>query len=93
MKNQAVIAYDIVENKTRQRVFRCLRTWQLHSQYSVFECHLTSRQSNELLLQLCGMIDESQDKLLFAWLDMRRPAKPLTKRAAINFQKPVWYVG
>ncbi|WP_341325698.1 CRISPR-associated endonuclease Cas2 [Methylotuvimicrobium sp. KM2] len=93
MQNQAVLAYDIVDNKTRRKAFKRLQAWQIGSQYSVFECRLNKRQSEELLLQLCNIIDEQQDKLLFVWLDSRRPAKALTKRAQIQFQTPAWYIG
>ncbi len=93
MKQSAIIAYDIVDNKIRRKVFRCLQNWRLSSQYSVFECQLNKKQSEELLLQLCDIIDESQDKLLFIWLDTRRPAKALTQRAMLDFKKPAHYIG
>ena len=92
MKQSAIIAYDIVDNKKRRKVFRCLQNWKLSSQYSVFECQLNKRQSEELLLQLCDMIDLQQDKLLFIWLDNNRPAKALTQRALLNFKKPALYL-
>ncbi|MCX7093893.1 MAG: CRISPR-associated endonuclease Cas2 [Methylobacter sp.] len=93
MNNLAIVAYDIVDNKKRRRIFRCLQAWQLSSQYSVFECQLSQKQSEELLLQLCQIIDKDQDKLLFVWLDRQRPARALTKRASINFNKPARYIG
>ncbi|WP_157679118.1 CRISPR-associated endonuclease Cas2 [Methylovulum psychrotolerans] len=92
MTNTAIVAYDIVDNKKRRKVFRCLQAWQLSCQYSLFECQLSQKQSEELLLQLCALIDISQDKLLFVWLDQQRPAKALTKRALINFKKPANYI-
>jgi len=92
MKNAAIVAYDIVDNKKRRRTFQCLQSWQLHSQYSVFECLLNKKQSEELLLQLCNIIDCDQDKLLFVWLDNTRPVKALTKRALMNFKKPAVYI-
>lgn len=93
MTSLAIIAYDIVDNKTRRSAFRCLQAWRLSSQYSLFECQLSQKQSEELLLQLCDIIDEDQDKLLFVWLDTQRPARALTKRAAIHFKKPACYIG
>jgi len=93
MKNAALIAYDIVDNKKRRLIFRCLQNWKLNSQYSVFECLLNKKQSEELLLQLCDLIDCEQDKLLFVWLDPKRPTKLLTKRAVMNFKTPACYIG
>ncbi len=93
MKQSAIIAYDIVDNKKRRKVFRCLQSWKLSSQYSVFECQLNKKQAEELLLQLCDMIDEKKDKLLFIWLDTHQDPQALTQRAAINFKKPAHYLG
>lgn len=93
MKKTALIAYDIVDNKTRRKVFRCLQNWKLSSQYSVFECQLSQKQSEELLLQLCNIINKKEDKLLFIWLDRHRPAQALTQSAEINFKKPAHYLG
>lgn len=93
MTNSAIVAYDIVDDKNRRRAFRCLQSWHIASQYSLFECQLNQKQSEELLLQLCEIIDQDQDKLLFVWLDKQRPARALTKRASINFKSPACYLG
>jgi CRISPR-associated protein Cas2 len=64
-RRPAVIAYDIADNKRRRRIHRCHQLWQLDSQYSVFECRWHINEAEELLLQLCDMMDEQKDKLLF----------------------------
>lgn len=92
-RKPAVIAYDISSNKRRRQVHQQLQAWKLDSQYSVFECRLSNREAEELLLQLTEMIDPKTDKLLFVWLDTKRPAKGLTKGATPKFNKPVWYIG
>jgi len=92
-RRPAVIAYDICSDKRRRRVFRCLRSWSLDSQYSVFECDMTVREAEELFIELTELIDTDEDTLMLAWLDNKRKAEAVTKCARIGFQIPAWYVG
>jgi CRISPR-associated protein Cas2 len=92
-RKPAVIAYDIHANNRRRRVFRCLQSWSLDAQYSVFECELTQREAEELFIQLTHIIHPDEDTLLLAWLDNHRQAKPLTQASRIGFQRPTWYLG
>ena len=89
----AIIAYDIHCNKRRQRIFRILKTWSLDAQYSVFECHLSNKEAEELFIQLSHMIDESEDRLMLAWIDKARGARAVTENANIGFQTPACYMG
>ena len=92
-RKPAVIAYDISSNKRRRQVFRCLQSWSLDAQYSVFECNLTWREAEELFIQLTAIINEEDDTLMLAWLDQKRKAQPVTKGSRIGFQHPAWYLG
>jgi CRISPR-associated protein Cas2 len=92
-RKPVIIAYDIVCDKRRARMFRRLRSWSLDAQYSVFECELNRREAEELFIQLSELIDQGEDTLLLAWLDKKREAFPVTKAARISFQKPAWYLG
>lgn len=92
-RKAAIIAYDISCNKRRSKVFRCLKSWSLDSQYSLFECHLTQREAEELFIQLSDLISEDEDTLLLAWLDKRHKVRLLTKQSRLGFQIPAWYVG
>ena len=92
-RKPAVIAYDITSNKRRKQALKCLTAWRLAGQYSVFECKLSHAEAEELLLQLTQIIDQDEDKLLFAWLDQVRQAKALTKAASLGFQQAVVYAG
>jgi len=69
-------------------VARCLQTWRLGGQYSLFECRLTTAEAQELFLQL---IDA--DTLLLAWMDNTRPSPPITRCACIGFKAPTLYLG
>ena len=92
-RKPAVIAYDIVSDHRRRQVARCLRTWRLDGQYSLFECRLTPAEAQELFLQLVALIDTEQDALMLAWMDLSRPSRPITRCARIGFQQPTLYLG
>lgn len=92
-RKPAVIAYDIVCDKRRRRVARCLRQWRLDGQYSLIECRLAEPEASELFLQLVGLIEEQEDCLLLAWMDNRRESRPITRCARIGFRAPTLYVG
>jgi len=92
-RKPAVIAYDIRCDRRRRRVARCLQSWRLDGQYSVFECRLTQSEAQELFLQLVELIDEKEDALLLAWMDAGRESRPVTRCARIGFQAPSLYLG
>lgn len=92
-RKAAVIAYDIENDLRRRQVARCLRTWRLDGQYSLFECRLTQTEAEELFLQLAALIDPGKDALLLAWMDPDRPSRAITRCARIGFQQPALYLG
>lgn len=91
-RRPAVIAYDISADRRRRQVHRRLQAWKLDSQYSVFECQLSSFEAKELFMQITEIIDPETDKLMLMWLDTGRDAQALTRVARIGFQQPIWYV-
>ena len=80
MRRPVVIAYDVSEERTRRRLLRLLRGWRIEGQLSVHECLVSSREAEELYIQLRELIDEG-DRLLLAWLD---PARPVRRFGAVN---------
>jgi CRISPR-associated protein Cas2 len=92
-RRPAIIAYDIVCDRRRRRVARCLRRWRLDGQYSLIECRLSEPEANELFLQLVTLIDEGEDCLLLAWMDNTRESRPITRCARIGFRAPTLYIG
>lgn len=87
-----VIAYDISKDKSRARVRKILREWNLDNQKSVYECRLTQTQAEELFLQLTEEIDTKTDNILMTWIEPRRKIfkKGLGNRSAIN--KKVFHI-
>lgn len=92
-RRKVIIAYDITSNKRRRKAFKCLSSWKLDSQYSVFECLLTAREAEELFLTLSDIIDDRTDKLMLTWLDKKRQESGLTTATTLGFQSASWYMG
>lgn len=93
-RHAAIIAYDIVSDRRRSRVHRCLKQWGLAAQYSVFECLLTPPEAEELFLQLTPLINKREDKLLLAWLDRTRPLRQVTAHPQPHpFHTPILFAG
>ncbi len=87
-----IVAYDISENKTRARIRKILREWNVGNQKSVYELRLTQKQAEELFLQLAIQINPDKDNLVMAWLEPRRKVltKGLGKHTKIN--KKLFYI-
>jgi CRISPR-associated protein Cas2 len=58
-----VIAYDIEQDRRRNKVMNTLKDLGLRVQYSVFECELTYHRAGELLYKLRSMIDIRRDRI------------------------------
>ena len=67
-RRSAVIAYDISDARNRRQVFKLLQQWRIDGQKSVHECLLSTREAEEIYLQLAAIIDEDTDRLMLAWL-------------------------
>lgn len=63
MKRLWVIAYDIADDRARQRVDHHLQTWGERVQYSVFEAFLTLPEARRILASLQPLLDPSTDSL------------------------------
>lgn len=65
MRRTYVVAYDISDAKRLRRVFRLLRGYGEHLQFSVFSCDLSPAELVELQAQLKAIIDQRDDQVLF----------------------------
>lgn len=72
MKNKkyiVLIIYDIVDNKTRARMVKCLESFAIRVQKSAFEGILTEGQYQRLIRMSSRIIDHSSDSLRIYILD------------------------
>lgn len=60
-----VVAYDIRDDRRRNRVHAILRDFGLWMQYSVFECRLTPAQLVRLHHRLRREVDPNEDRVFF----------------------------
>jgi CRISPR-associated protein Cas2 len=58
-----VVAYDIVQDRRRNKVMNTLKNFGLRAQYSVFECELTAHRADQLWQQLSSLIDPRRDRI------------------------------
>lgn len=58
-----VVAYDLPNNKRRSKIFKLLKGYGVHTQYSLFECSLDEKEYDELLQRLEKIIDKKEDDI------------------------------
>jgi CRISPR-associated protein Cas2 len=64
-----LIIYDIVDNKNRARMVKCLEKYGVRVQKSAFEALLVRRQYDKLMREAQRIIDPSIDSLRIYILD------------------------
>jgi CRISPR-associated protein Cas2 len=60
-----IVSYDVCDPKRLRRVFKTMKGWGLHVQYSVFQCALNPQSLTELQSELEDIIDHFADQVLF----------------------------
>lgn len=65
MRQTFVVSYDISCPKRLRRVYRLMRGWGDHIQFSVFRCELNARELVELRAALSEIIHTLEDQVLF----------------------------
>jgi len=58
-----VVSYDIVDDKTRNKIAKTLLDYGTRVQYSVFECVLTKEQLHRLEQELTELYDPREDTI------------------------------
>ena len=64
MRNRYIVTYDIADDDRRNNVFRTLRGYGDHLQYSVFRCDLSGSERISMNAELHPLIDHSFDQIL-----------------------------
>jgi CRISPR-associated protein Cas2 len=59
-----VVTYDVCDDKRWRRVFKLMRGYGDHLQYSVFRCELSDRERVELMEKLSAAIKKDEDQVL-----------------------------
>lgn len=85
MRDSYLVCYDICDDKRLRQVFKCLRGWGDHLQFSVFECQLTPMDLLKLKAELKSLIEAKEDQVLFVCLG---PADGRGERVITALGKP-----
>jgi CRISPR-associated protein Cas2 len=85
MRNSYLVCYDICDDKRLRRVFKTMRAWGDHLQFSVFECQLTSSDLARVRAELLSIINQKEDQVLFVMLG---PAEGRGERVITALGKP-----
>jgi CRISPR-associated protein Cas2 len=59
-----IVTYDICDDKRWRLVFKIMRNYGDHLQYSVFRCELSARERAEMMSKLTAVIHHSEDQIL-----------------------------
>ena len=70
-----VVAYDVVQDRRRNRVMKLLKNHGRHVQYSVFECDLRAEDFRRMYEKLKRLVDPAEDNVRFYFLDRDAVAK------------------
>ena len=65
MRNTFLVTYDICDDKRLRRVFKTMRDFGDHLQYSVFECQFTPVDLARCRDALKQIINHGEDQVLF----------------------------
>ncbi len=65
MRNTYLVCYDICDDKRLRKVFKTMRDFGDHLQYSIFECQFTPSDLVRCRHVLSEIIDHREDQVLF----------------------------
>ena len=64
MRNRFIVTYDICDDARLRQVYKAMRGFGDHIQYSVFRCDLSPRERVEMIAALHPLIDHEVDQVL-----------------------------
>jgi CRISPR-associated protein Cas2 len=85
MRKSYLVCYDIADDKRLRKVFKIMRGYGDHLQFSVFECQLNASDVVLLRSELSGVIHHEKDQVLFVDLG---PADGRGERVITALGKP-----
>lgn len=64
MRSRYFVTYDITDDARRTAVFKALRGFGDHMQYSVFRCDLSDLQRAVMVAAISPLLDHAEDQVL-----------------------------
>ena len=68
MRTTYLVCYDIADDRRLRKVFKLMRGFGDHLQYSIFECQFTPGNVIRCRTELARIIKHSEDQVLFVHL-------------------------
>lgn len=65
MRNTYLVCYDIRDDKRLRKVFKAMKDFGDHLQYSIFECQFTAMDLSRCHSVLADIINHDRDQVLF----------------------------
>ncbi|MDE3837799.1 CRISPR-associated endonuclease Cas2 [Bacillus methanolicus] len=65
MRQYVLVSYDISDSKRWRKVYKIMKAFGEHVQYSVFICQLTELQEADLKSKLEDIVHHQQDQVMF----------------------------
>ena len=56
-----VVCYDITDTKRRNKIFKALKNYGQHKQYSVFECDISNTRYKEMYRELLSLMNDEEE--------------------------------
>lgn len=64
MRNVFLVCYDVSNDKRLKRVYKTMRGYGDHLQFSVFRCELSAKERAEMIADLSSLIAHDEDQVL-----------------------------
>jgi CRISPR-associated protein Cas2 len=64
VRNRYIVTYDITDDRRRDNVYKTMRGFGDHLQFSVFRCDLSERELVEMTASVHPLIDHTVDQVL-----------------------------
>lgn len=58
-----VVAYDMPDNRRRTKLFKAMKGFGVHTQFSVFECELDAKGLEKMLKRIGRLVDPAEDNI------------------------------
>src|SRR5271166_2297161 len=85
VRNTFLVTYDICDDKRLRKVFKAMRDFGDHLQYSVFECQFTPIDLAKCRYALADIIHHGDDQVLFSDLG---PTEGRGERVITSLSQP-----
>ncbi len=86
MRGIFIVAYDVADAKRLKLIFKKMKNWGDHAQFSIFVCHLNETELAKLKMELHAIINCHEDQVMVIHLG---PEEGKAKEAIITIGRPM----